>query len=107
MKDLMMEDLKGVKGLVMRRNARYPAPAPATNRTGKIPVLKGKTFASTPAGALAPQTMARIEREARSMQLTSDQLVDRALLALADEVDADRCASRARGEALPTGDGPR
>ncbi|WP_186198002.1 hypothetical protein [Burkholderia gladioli] len=51
------------------------------------PGASGATQLSIP---LAPHTLVRIEREARAMRLTPDQLVDRALIALADEVDAAR-----------------
>ncbi|MEK6346378.1 MAG: hypothetical protein V4764_02800 [Burkholderia sp.] len=76
--------------LMLGHGASYPSPAP-------MPMYK-----TSPARdcnpALAPQTMARIEREARSMQITPDQLVDRALLALADEVDAERVSARRKQE---------
>jgi hypothetical protein len=39
---------------------------------------------------LSPATLRRLEREANDMGLTVNQLIDRALIALADEVDADR-----------------
>lgn len=58
-------------------------------------------------GALSAATVARVVREAQSMGLTPDEVVARALNALADEIDADRCARRGAGEVLLTGDGPR
>ncbi|ASD80420.1 hypothetical protein CRM94_22910 [Burkholderia gladioli] len=82
-----------MKDLMMGHAAVYPAPAVA-------PLPAAITGATQQSCRLAPYTLARIEREARAMQLTPDQLVDRALLALADEVDAER-RSRA---ALPPGD---
>ncbi|WP_369053078.1 hypothetical protein [Burkholderia gladioli] len=81
-----------MKDLMMGHAAVYPAAAVA-------PLPAAITGASQRSVPLAPYTLARIEREARSMRLTPDQLVDRALLALADEVDAER-RSRA---ALPPG----
>ncbi|MDR6392238.1 hypothetical protein [Paraburkholderia phenoliruptrix] len=39
---------------------------------------------------LSPLTLRRLEREAHDMGLTVEQLIDRALIALADEVDAGR-----------------
>ncbi|MGK8889955.1 hypothetical protein [Burkholderia gladioli] len=72
-----------MKDLMMGHAAVYPAPAVAS-----LPAaITGASQRSVP---LAPHTLARIEREARSMRLTPDQLVNRALLALADEVDAER-----------------
>ncbi|MGS0976152.1 hypothetical protein [Burkholderia glumae] len=72
-----------MKDLMMGHAAVCPAAAVA-----RLPAaITGASQRSVP---LAPHTLARIEREARSMQLTPDQLVDRALLALADEVDAER-----------------
>ncbi|WP_186111289.1 hypothetical protein [Burkholderia gladioli] len=68
------------------------------------PAASGATQLSIP---LAPHTLASIEREARAMRLTPDQLVNRALLALADEIDAERCARRAAGAVPPAGAGPR
>lgn len=73
-----------MKDLMMGHAASYPAPC--------APGVSGSTQLRIP---LAPHTIARIEREARAMRLTPDQLVDRALLALADEVDASRRAGGA------------
>ncbi|SEI80546.1 hypothetical protein [Paraburkholderia diazotrophica] len=42
------------------------------------------------AQSLSPGTLRRIEREARDMGTTVDELVDRALIELADAVDAGR-----------------
>ncbi|MDC6133688.1 hypothetical protein PPH41_39095 [Burkholderia gladioli] len=75
-----------MKDLMIGHAASYPAPPVAGSTQLRVP--------------LAPHTIARIEREARAMQLTPDQLVDRALLALADEVDAARTVvSRPEGGA--------
>jgi hypothetical protein len=42
---------------------------------------------------LSGMSIKRIAREAASLGITVDELVDRALLALADEVDAERSKS--------------
>jgi hypothetical protein len=72
---LTLEDMT-MKDLMMGHAASYPAPPVAGSAQLQV--------------SLAPHTIVRIEREARAMRLTPDQLVDRALLALADEVDAAR-----------------
>ncbi|MBW0449267.1 hypothetical protein [Paraburkholderia phenoliruptrix] len=46
----------------------------------------------------SPGTLRRLEREANDMGLTVDQLIDRALIALADEVDMTRLAGAEKSQ---------
>lgn len=45
---------------------------------------------------ISPALYARLQREARAMGLTVEALVERALFALADEIDTQRQAARIR-----------
>jgi hypothetical protein len=47
---------------------------------------------------ISAANLKRLEREARSMGLSVDQVLDRALLALADEIHAQRHADRSRAK---------